>query len=111
MALETVTLYLSAARGLLTDETAPYRFSDATLILGLNLALQEARGKRPDLFIEDEALPTYTAGQTVVLDERYRTAVLYYIIGFAHLRDEEDTSDARASAFMNKFASLLLAGK
>ena len=111
MALETVPLYLVAARGLLTDEDVPYRWSDDVLVLGLNLGLQEARAKRPDLFIDVTTVPTYTGGDTVVLNEMYRTALLYYIVGWAQLRDEEETSDARASAFMQKFTSLLVTGR
>ena len=105
MALETVELYVDAARSLLLDETEPYRYSDEVLILGLNLGLLEARRIRPDLFIGVTTVPTYEAGDTVVFDQQYRVSLLYYMVGNAQLHDDEDTRDARAGTFLTKFVS------
>jgi hypothetical protein len=44
----------------------------------------------------------------VVLDQQYRVAVIYYIVGHAQLRDEEDTQDQRAAALLGKFQSQML---
>ena len=107
MALETVDLYVEAARSLLLDETEPYRYSDDLLILGLNLGLMEARRIRPDLFIDVATVPTYDTGETVAFDQQYRVSLLYYIVGNAQLHDDEDTRDARAGTFLNKFVSQL----
>ena len=52
MALDTVQDYVSAARVLLQDTVAPYRYSDADMIAELNLAILEAKRVRPDLFFE-----------------------------------------------------------
>ena len=110
-ALETVADYVTAARILLQDKVAPYRYEDTELVLALSLAMLEARRLRADLFIgRSAAVPSYTTNNAtaVVLDTQYRTAVLYYVIGHAHLRDEEEVTDARAAAFMNKFVSQML---
>jgi len=110
-ALDTVAKYVTAARVLLQDKVAPYRYSDDELCLALSLAMIEARRLRADLFIgRSDAVPSYTANDTtaVVFDQQYRTAILYYMVGHAQLRDEEDTQDARASVFLNKFAAQLL---
>lgn len=108
MALDTVADYLSSARVLLQDTDATgYRYSDAELVNALNLAFFEAYRVRPDLFLRT-TVPTYTAtltGAAVTFDQRYRTALLYYVAGHAQLRDDETTQDARASIFLNKFWS------
>ena len=108
MALETVAKFITTARVLMTDTVSPYRYSDAELAIALSLAMLEARRLRPDLFLgRMSTIPNYTANDTtaVVIDDQYRIALLYYVIGHAQLRDEEDTQDARAVAFLSKFAS------
>lgn len=113
MALDTVSDYLSTARTLLQDTfSGSYRYSDAELVNGLNLALLEMFKLRPDLFIGVTTVPSYSAAlpaaSVTAVDQRYRTAVLYYICGHAHLRDEEQTEDARAGGFMTKFLAQLM---
>ncbi|MCA6318324.1 hypothetical protein [Phenylobacterium sp.] len=114
MALDTVGDYVARARVLMQDTVdAPYRYSNVELVEALNLALLEARRLRPDLMIAffKTSIPTYSASSlttAVSIDEQYRTAFLYYIVGHAQLRDEENTQDARASVFLNKFVSQLL---
>lgn len=109
--LDTVAQYVTSARTLLQDSTVPYRYSDADLVEALNLAMYEARRLRPDLFLgRANAVPSYTTndGTVVVFDQQYRNAVVYYIVGRAQLRDEEDTQDTRAVALIGKFTSQLL---
>jgi hypothetical protein len=109
MALDLVSDYLTASRIILQDEVTPYRYSDASLILALNLGLLETRRIRPDIFLKVATVPTYTTTtQTVAFDPQYRVALLYYICGQAQLRDDEQTQDTRAAIFMNKFTSQLL---
>lgn len=112
-ALDTVEDYISAARILLQDTSAEaYRYPDADLVLALSLAMIEARSHRPDLFIgRSDAVPFFSANDTtqVVIDQQYRVPVLYYIVGNAQLRDAEDTQDARAAAFLDKFKSQMVA--
>lgn len=114
MALDTVADYIHDARVLLQDEVAPYRYSDAQIVTALNYAFMEARRLRPDLMKSffNSSMPTYTASSSstaVAVDPQYRVAFLYYICGMVQLRDDEATQDARASGFMNKFTSSLLA--
>jgi hypothetical protein len=112
VALDTVTDYVAAARILLQDKSAEaYRYSDSELVLALSFAMLEARRLRPDLFIgRASAVPSFVANDAtpVVLDQQYRVAVIYYIVGHAQLRDEEDTQDQRAAALLGKFQSQML---
>lgn len=113
MALDTVADYLSSARVLLQDTLSPYRYSDAELVNGLNLGLLEMRRLRPDLLKSyfRTTLPSYSSGATstsVAVDPQYRVALLYYVCGQAQLRDDENTQDARATVFLNKFTSQML---
>jgi len=111
-ALDTVANYVTSARVLLQD-AAGDRYSDSELVLALSFAIQEARRLRPDLFTDYFApatIPAYTAndGTQVPIDVQYRVPFLYYMVGHAQLRDEEDTQDQRSAALLAKFASQLL---
>lgn len=113
MALETVADYITEARTLLLDETAPFRYSDVSIVSALNLAIGESSRIRPDLWLAyfEAALPGYFAAfpATVVdIPAAYRMAFIYFIIGHCQLRDDEDTSDARAGQLISKFSSSLL---
>ncbi len=114
MPLGTVQEYVDEARVLLQDEVSPFRYSDAELLSGLNLAVYESRRLRPDLFIATVlGVPTITTYSTVdstavAIDEQYRVAFLYYIMGHAQKRDEEETQDARAHDYLSKFTAKLL---
>ena len=113
MALDTVTNYVTEARILLQDTVPTYRYSDAELIMTLNLAIMTARRNRPDLFLSVTTLPQFTAtditaGTPFAMDGQYRVAFLFFMVGFAQLRDEEDTQDTRAAAFIGKFTQQLM---
>jgi len=102
MALETVTEYVSFIRELLQDENnSPYRYSDASIIRALSIAIPEAKKLRPDLFI-GVTTPTFTVNDTTVvpMDEMYRLALAYFCVGMMQLRDDEEVQDQRAAAFM-----------
>lgn len=110
MALDTVQDYIDRARVLLLDQAEPYRYPTNDLIESLNEGILEARRLRPDLLQSyfRSSLPDFSitnTGQVVPIDPQYRVAFVYYICGQAQLRDEENTQDARASAFLNKFIS------
>lgn len=114
MALDTVGQMLTRVRVLLQDEVEPYRYEDTELIAALNEACMEAKRLRPDLFLRtfDQSLPSFSAtGDTISEDQipsEFRPSYIYYIAGNASARDEEETQDARAAAFLNKFVSQLL---
>lgn len=110
-ALATVQDYVTSARVLLQDTVAPYRFSDAQLLVALNLAILEARRIRPDLFLSSfDAIPSYSAVDTtaVAVDLQYRPAVLYFIVGYTEFTNAEETSDQRGSALIDRFTSQLV---
>lgn len=110
-ALSTVGDYIARARVLLQDTISPYRYSDDELTHNISLGFLEIRRLRPDLVmnVADANLPDYSSsGQNVDIDVQYRVALLYYVIGQAQLRDEENVQDARASVFLNKFLSQML---
>jgi hypothetical protein len=113
MALETVANYVAEARVLLQDVVPTYRYSDVELVSNLNLAIMTARRNRPDLFLSVTTIPQFIAsdianGTLFVMDPQYRVAFLFFMVGFAQLRDEEDTQDTRAAAFIGKFTQQLM---
>lgn len=107
MALVTVEDYVREARILLQDLLVPYRYADTELISGLNMGLEQAHKLRRDLFLKYATTPEYPvlAATEVDIDPGYRRAVLFFMVGHAQLRDEEETTDARASAFLTSFAA------
>ena len=110
-ALDTVGKIVSYARTLLQDTYEPaFRYSTAELIDALNAGLLDARRLRPDLFLYTSTdVPSYTtASEAVDIDQQYRLALVYFILGTAQFRDEEDVQDARAAAYMLKFTSMLV---
>lgn len=111
MALNTVAELVGTARVLLQDKIEPYRYEDDELLVGLNAALLEARRLRPDLFINRaSAIPSYSIVDSteIAFPEMYWSALLYYIVGHAQLRDEESGDDPRSMAFLNKFTAQLM---
>lgn len=110
MALETVDKYVSFVRELLQDErNTPYRYSDASIVRALSIALPEAKKLRPDLFI-GVTIPTFTVNDTTVvpMDEMYRLPLAYMCVGMMQLRDDEETQDQRAAAFFSMATAKLL---
>lgn len=111
-ALVTVQDYIDRARVLLQDQRAPYRYPDDDLVGALDLAILEALRIRPDVLLDylGGNPPSYLGEVTtteVDIPAAYRSAFIYYICGHAQLRDEENTQDARASVFLNKFVAQL----
>jgi hypothetical protein len=116
MALDTVTDYVAQARALLQDKTHPVRYSDHDLIDALNLGLMEARKLRPDLYLgaSPGLLTTPDIGGSAgdpmsTIDVQYRVPLLYFMVGHALERDEEDGSERRAMSYKQRFAGGLLA--
>jgi hypothetical protein len=108
--LDTVAKFVTRARVLLQDTLdAPYRYSDTDLVEALNMAFLEARRLRPDLFLDTVSLPNFSANDStaVDLDEQYRVAFVYYMVGHIQLQDDEATQDARAGAFLAMFRAQL----
>ncbi len=113
MPLDTVTDYVNEARILLQDKVPTFRYGDAELVSALNLAIMTARRNRPDLFLTVTTIPFFVvadiaANKAFAMDVQYRVAFLFFMVGFAQLRDEEDTQDSRAVAFIQKFTQQLM---
>lgn len=112
MALDTVGGYISRARELLQDRTAPYRYSDTSLKACLGTGLDELRRLRPDItaysVIPDIDEDTVDAEDLTVLERQYRYALVLFIVGMAQLRDDEDANEGRGAAFLGAFRSRLL---
>ena len=110
MSLETVEEYVEQARVLLQDTIVDYRYADTELLAALNLAVMHARKLRPDLFLDFTSLPTFSAVDSTEfeIDEQYRLPFLYFMVGYAQLRDEENTQDARSGALLSAFNTQLL---
>lgn len=110
-ALDKVSDYIVECRRLLQDKDVPYRYPDADLIDALNIGLLEARRLRADLFLPAFDIPFFLAADTtkdVIFEPMYRQSLVYYMVGRAQLRDEEETTDARAAALLTKFTGQLL---
>jgi hypothetical protein len=109
--VRTLQYFIDAARVLLLDTKLPYRYDEAELRLALDLALDEAFRIRPDIFIRNEVENIMVADLTyeIPIPRGYTSPFIYYIVGHAQLRDDEDVQDARASAMLGKFTSQLLA--
>jgi len=121
MQLFSASDYMTEARTLLQDLVGPpYRYTDDTILMGLNGAMNEIARLRPDLFadmkyqtrmnpnavITDNIPPTYTTanvGSVVPIPPQYKQAVVFYIAGLSQLLDTEDTTDVRATGFMTLF--------
>jgi hypothetical protein len=107
---------VTEARRILQDEdTENYRYPDADLYAAITSAIAEVRRLRSDAFIGSitDALPIYTSansGLAFPIDETFFTPVVYFVAGYAELRDDEFTNDGRAVALMNKFVSQLRVG-
>ena len=113
MALDTVANFITEARGLLLDEAVPYRYSDASLVSALNMAIEESYRLRPDMWLSffELPLPQYLVAaptDVVVIPKGFKTAFLFFITGHIQLRDAEDVSDARAGSLLSAFANKLL---
>ena len=110
-ALDTVAKVTAQARVLLQDTIEPYRYPDADLLTALNMGLLEARRLRPDLFLATpKVVPSYDLvdNTVVAIDQQYRMALVYFMVGQAQLRDEEDVTDVRSMLFLQKFSEVLI---
>jgi hypothetical protein len=109
--LMTVEQMIKGVRNLMLDKIRPYRYSDISLIAALNIALNEARRLRPDVFIQRYGIdvPQYeeVSGEIFPIEAQFRLAIEYGVAGHALLRDEEDIQDSRANTFLANFENML----
>jgi hypothetical protein len=102
---------LDDARGRLQDRDIPYRYSEDDLVDYLNDGFQELRRLRPDAFFGLAALPIYVSADLATtdfpVDEQFDTAIVYYIVGNAELRDDEFVIDGRVAGLLKQFVDKL----
>jgi hypothetical protein len=108
----TVADYVAKARVLLQDtKDTPYRYSDADLVVALNIGIGEMWRLRRDLFLGQSGPPlfdgTTNSTDVVPVDAMYRFALILFMCGHAQLRDDEEVQDQRAAAFMGMFQAKL----
>lgn len=109
--MQTVQDYITACRIQLQDQrTDAYRYPDTDFQLALDLALDEAYRIRPDMFVDQAAVSIVSQSLSYVppIPRGYQSAFMYYMCGHVQLKDMEETQDARASVYLNKFTSQLL---
>ncbi len=98
-----------------TDSSASsgYRYSDDSLMMNLNMGLWEMYRIRPDIFLEIQfVVPQFDTGNLAApwpVERQWVPVIVYYVVGMTQLRDDEPTQDTRASAFLGKFTSMLVA--
>lgn len=112
--MPTVGDAIDQARTLLHDRNAQlYRYSTADLVSYLNNGILEARRIRPDLFRAFIGLPIpqFTAddlAENFPIDFMFFPQLVFYITGFAELRDDEFAVDNRAVTLMTQFTTKML---
>lgn len=103
--------YINTARFQLQDRLeGSYRYADEDLVQGLELAFDEAFRIRPDIFVrqtEPELTGKPLNTTEVPAPRGYQMAFVFYMCGYVTLSDQEDTQDARATVFLNKFVAQL----
>ena len=108
---------VDASRVILQDELEPYRYSTAQLAEIINIGLYEVRDIRPDAFIgslgKSPLFTQYTEStldSEIPIDDMFYPKLIAFMCGYAELRDDEFTVDARAGVLLNSFR-LQLRGK
>ena len=90
-----------------------YRYSSASIVTNINMAFLEMYRIRPDIFLElNFDVPVYNSAAldaAITIEKQHVPAIIYYAVGMTQLRDEEGNQDQRASAFLTKFTSMLVA--
>jgi hypothetical protein len=90
-----------------------YRYSTDSIVTNINQGMLEMLRMRPDIFLENGfKAPTFNDNDLstpLVIEPQFVPALVYYAVGFTQMRDDEATEDSRGSAFLGKFASMLMA--
>lgn len=116
--MPTIGDLFTAARAILNDTSSvagPPRYTDDDLMLAFNQGLMEARGRRPDAFLSmglRVGLPLFRAPDDLAvpfpLDQIFYPLFVYFVVGWAELREDEFTSETRATVLINRFSTGLV---
>jgi hypothetical protein len=115
--LDTVQDYVTKSRTMLQDLISPYRFSDDELVGNLNAAILDTRRIRPDLFYQYMTTPysktdlpffvSSSMSDMVDFEPMYRMALVYHMVGYTQLQNNENVDDQRGMAFMQRWTQIL----
>ena len=106
MATQTIQDAFTDARDTLKDSVEPYRYPDDTLMRALNMCVASTYRLRPDMFILSEGVPSYTLtdlDDPFPLGIGFYQSVVYFIVGYSELRDDEYSDDSRANSLLKKY--------
>jgi hypothetical protein len=97
-----------------TDNTGSsgYRYSTDSILMNINQGMTDMYRIRPDIFLELRfKIPVFSSAQldTIIgIEEQYVPPLVYYAVGLTQARDDEQTQDSRAMAFLKTFQATLL---
>jgi hypothetical protein len=108
MSKRTIGDAISEARVILQDKIAPYRYTDSELISIFNNALYEMKRLRPDAWLGSygKEITLYNETQfalQIPFPSILFQATVFFIVGYAELRDDEFSADSRAIALLGAF--------
>ena len=99
---------LTVSRELLKDEDSnEYRYSTASLIRYINLAVTSTYNIRPDAFCSVySGIPSYTEADLDApfpLPLNFFHPFVFFVTGYAELRNDEFSDDARAKSLLTAY--------
>lgn len=109
---KSVEKILLDSRRILQDEVLPYRNSQDDLLSALNNGLYELKRLRPDAWLTyfGKELPQYANNVTdlaavIPINQMFIQQLIYWIIGYTELQDDEYTVDGRAALLVRAFGA------
>jgi hypothetical protein len=103
---------IADSRRILQDRVEPFRNSQDDLLSALNNGLYEMKRLRPDAWLTyfGKPLPQYADNATdlaavIPINEMFVQQLVYWIIGYTELQDDEYTVDGRAALLVRAFGA------
>lgn len=113
--LQVVGDIIDQVRTLLQDTDASsgqYRYSTDSIVTNLNQSMGDLYRLRPDLFLEmGFQIPSFSVNSLtdpIGIEQQYLSPLIFYVVGLTQARDDEQTQDARADAFLQTFTKQIL---
>jgi len=113
--LQSVGDIVDQIRILLQDtdnSSGQYRYSTDSILLSLNQGVVDLYRMRPDIFLAMKfVIPVYNTTQLdtlVGIEMQYISPLVFYTVGLVQARDDEQTQDQRAQAFLATFKGAVL---
>ncbi|MDX1297291.1 MAG: hypothetical protein R3260_03485 [Pseudomonas sp.] len=112
MAKKTIGDCIGDARTILQDKSTPYRYTDDELYSAFNNGLNELKRLRPDAFVGSYGtdLTIYTSSDSATelpVAMIFFQPLVYFVTGFAELRDDEFAVEGRAAILLRSFSAQL----